>query len=45
MPDFRPFLGVSQEDTAQHILLRLIQLVDSIGVLSPDSVGRLRVVD
>ena len=43
MADFEPFAGMSQEGTLREIARRLAVLADAIGVLSPDSAGRLRV--
>ncbi len=41
--DFEPFAGMTQEATLLEIARRLAVLADAIGVLSPDSAGRLRV--
>lgn len=43
MADIEPFAGMSQEATLLEIARRLAVLADAIGVLSPDSAGRLRV--
>ncbi len=43
MADFEPFGGMTQEATLQEIARRLAGLADAIGVLLPDTAGRLRV--
>ncbi len=43
MADIEPFAGMTQEATLKEIARRLAGLADAIGVLSPDSAGRLRV--
>lgn len=47
MADIQPFAGISQEETLiglmNEMMLRLADIGDSVGNLTPDAVGRLRV--
>lgn len=44
MADLKPFAGMAKETTMGRILLRLSLIFDAVGFLTPDGVGRLRVV-
>ena len=47
MPDLQPFAGLAQNEDVTGLLrevaVRLSDIADSLGILSPDIAGRLRV--